>query len=90
MRVRRDLDAWARCLGAANDDDAGTAVVSLLDLLEDAMQALRRVRGVVEGSPDSQDTGARLRRAGCEVVMASADLSVVLESFDQHERGRRR
>ena len=84
---RRDLDAWAVCLGVDNDDDAAARLQNLAaragaasELLGDVCRRLNGLR--------SQAPVATIQTASHRLDQAYDAMAGALRGFYVHERGR--
>jgi hypothetical protein len=85
--TRRDLDAWARCLGVDNDDDATAKLTTLAAKAGTVAEVLTAVCRSLNGIR-TFDAVTDLRRASARMDNAYAAMGEALRGFYVHERGR--
>jgi hypothetical protein len=84
---RRDLDAWAVCLGVDNDDDAAARLQNLAARAGAGSEVLGEVARKLHGLR-SDEPVSTIQRASARLDAAYDAMAEVLRGFYVHERGR--
>lgn len=90
MHTRRDLNTWARVLGAKTDDEAVAALFTVRLALDDAASKLAALAGQVADSPPDDDIWEHIAGASSRCAWARAEVATLAKAFAHHERGQDR
>lgn len=90
MRNRRDLNTWARLLGAKSDDEAVAALWNVRAVLDDTASKLTALAGQLADAPPDDDIWEYVSEAASRCAWARASTAELAKGFAHHERGQDR
>lgn len=82
----KELDRWARVLGAGNDTEALAEIVPLRKRLVNSTARVQWIDKVLRQCPDG-DLRTATRQAVEDAVNLWSEVAVVARKFEQHLRG---